>query len=309
MQGNQEKLQKIEQIVKSERVVLFMKGTPNAPQCGFSASVVQILNGLLPEYRTVNVLEDPGVRQGIKDYSSWPTIPQLFVEGEFLGGCDIVREMFASGELQKLLGVTPEKVEKPTVTITPAAAKALTDALGEAEPGDRVHISIDPRFEHSLGLAPADPNAVVVESGGIELCLDVASARRASGLVIDFVDRGGEAGFKIENPNAPPRVKRVTPRELKERLDRGERLALFDVRTPEECARAAIEGARRLDDEAVEHIGALDKETLLVFYCHRGARSHAAAEHFLEKGFKNVYNLAGGIDAWSVEVDPKVPRY
>jgi monothiol glutaredoxin len=95
--------QRIEKIIGSDRVVLFMKGDRNVPQCGFSATVVQILDTLVPEYTTVDVLSDPQVRQGIKEFSSWPTIPQLYVAGEFLGGCDIVCEMYSSGELQKVL--------------------------------------------------------------------------------------------------------------------------------------------------------------------------------------------------------------
>ena len=96
--------QRIEKIIGSDRVVLFMKGDRQRPQCGFSATVVQILDRLAPEYTTVDVLADPRIREGIKEYSSWPTIPQLYVAGEFLGGCDIVREMYASGELQQALG-------------------------------------------------------------------------------------------------------------------------------------------------------------------------------------------------------------
>ena len=91
--------QQIDQAVKSGDVVLFMKGTPQFPMCGFSGQVVQILDHLGVAYKGVNVLEDEGIRQGIKDYANWPTIPQLYVKGEFLGGCDIVREMFQSGEL------------------------------------------------------------------------------------------------------------------------------------------------------------------------------------------------------------------
>ena len=98
-----ETLRQIEDLVKSDRVVLFMKGSRSFPQCGFSATVVQILNSLVPDYKTVNVLADPTVRQGIKDYSSWPTVPQLYVDGEFVGGCDIVREMFETGELKQVL--------------------------------------------------------------------------------------------------------------------------------------------------------------------------------------------------------------
>jgi monothiol glutaredoxin len=93
----------IENEVKANDVVLFMKGTPQFPQCGFSGQVVQILDHLGVSYKGYNVLENAELRDGIKAYSNWPTIPQLFVKGEFVGGCDIVREMFQAGELQQAL--------------------------------------------------------------------------------------------------------------------------------------------------------------------------------------------------------------
>ena len=95
---------RIADIVKSNDVVLFMKGTALFPQCGFSSRAVAILDRLGVSYETVDVLQDPEVRQGIKEYSDWPTIPQLYVKGEFVGGSDIMMEMFESGELQQLLG-------------------------------------------------------------------------------------------------------------------------------------------------------------------------------------------------------------
>ena len=96
--------EKIRQQVTENRVVLYMKGTPDAPQCGFSAAAVQILEACgADEVATVNVLADADIRQGIKQFSNWPTIPQLYVDGEFVGGADIMREMYESGELQKLL--------------------------------------------------------------------------------------------------------------------------------------------------------------------------------------------------------------
>jgi monothiol glutaredoxin len=88
--------------VDGHEVVLFMKGSPVFPQCGFSAAVVQILSHLGVKFKGIDVLQDPGLRQGIKDFSSWPTIPQLYVKGEFVGGCDIVREMAETGELEQL---------------------------------------------------------------------------------------------------------------------------------------------------------------------------------------------------------------
>ena len=98
----------IQQQVAQNRVVLYMKGTPQFPQCGFSATVAEVLKRCgVTDYASVNVLQDETLRQGIKEFSNWPTVPQLYVDGEFVGGCDIVREMYQSGELQQLLAKQP----------------------------------------------------------------------------------------------------------------------------------------------------------------------------------------------------------
>ena len=95
--------ERIQQEITANPVVLFMKGTPVFPQCGFSAEIVQVLSGLGVRFKGVDVLTDPSLREGIKSFSDWPTIPQLYVKGEFVGGCDIVREMYQTGELAELL--------------------------------------------------------------------------------------------------------------------------------------------------------------------------------------------------------------
>ena len=96
-------LEQIKKTIEENNVVLFMKGTPDFPQCGFSSRVAQILHACDVDFIGVNVLSDPELRQGIKDFANWPTIPQLYIRGEFMGGCDIVTELFESGELQKML--------------------------------------------------------------------------------------------------------------------------------------------------------------------------------------------------------------
>jgi len=95
--------QKIEKLIKENDVCLFMKGTPDSPQCGFSMAVTNVLKHLNVNFNGINVLEDESMRQGIKEFSDWPTIPQLYIKGEFIGGCDIVKEMFEKGELKKVL--------------------------------------------------------------------------------------------------------------------------------------------------------------------------------------------------------------
>src|SRR5207244_1744879 len=108
--GSMDTQQRIKDQVTGNRVMLFMKGTPQFPQCGFSALAVQVLNACgVKEFGSVNVLADAEIRQGIKDYANWPTIPQLYVNGEFVGGSDIMKEMYESGELQKLLSEAPQK--------------------------------------------------------------------------------------------------------------------------------------------------------------------------------------------------------
>ncbi|MEQ9354851.1 Grx4 family monothiol glutaredoxin [Coleofasciculus chthonoplastes] len=97
--------ERIDQLINQDKIVVFMKGTKLMPQCGFSNNVVQILNTLGVSYATVNVLDDPEVRQGIKDYSNWPTIPQVYVNGEFIGGSDVMIELYQNGELQQMVEV------------------------------------------------------------------------------------------------------------------------------------------------------------------------------------------------------------
>jgi len=104
----------IKTAIESNDVMLFMKGTPQFPQCGFSSQVVQILSYLDVPFSSVNVLESDEMRNGIKEFSNWPTIPQLYVKGEFLGGCDIIREMFQSGELSAHLAENGVQVKQPT---------------------------------------------------------------------------------------------------------------------------------------------------------------------------------------------------
>jgi monothiol glutaredoxin len=306
--------QRIENVIASDRVVLFMKGTRHFPQCGFSATVSQILSKLVPEYATVNVLTDPDIRDGIKAYSEWPTIPQLYVGGKFVGGCDIVREMFQSGELQTLLGLglgtDTSKAETsnatpPKISVSPAAKQAILEAQA-GEPG-MLRLEVSPEFEHALSIDEPAPGDFQVDAGGITVLIDRPSGARADGVSIDYDTAG--SGFKIDNPNESPKVRQLSPDALKSMIDAGEPFEFFDVRTAAERDLASIPGTRLLDDNAVKHIEGLDKDVPLVFHCHHGGRSQAAAERFLRHGFSRVYNLAGGIDAWSATVDSTVPRY
>jgi monothiol glutaredoxin len=298
----------LEDLIKKNKVLLFMKGNKHFPQCGFSAQVIQILKETGTKFETVNVLQDPAVRDGIKEYSSWPTIPQLYVDGEFIGGCDIVKEMYASGDLQKKLGVEEKPIALPKVMLDDRAAKAIKDA--DEGGGDVLRLEIGPQYNYDLFFAPKKPGDIEVVANGVTIHFDRASAKKADGLNIAWVDTPDGGAFKIDNPNEPPRVKTLTAPELKKWMDEGKKFELFDVRTDEERNIAKVERARSLDSEGEKHLMALDKEsTPVVFMCHHGMRSRSAAERMLREGFKQVYNLDGGIDAWSQKVDSAVPRY
>ncbi len=305
--------QEITQTLATNDVVLFMKGSRQAPQCGFSATVVGILDSMLGDYHTVDVLSAPHIREGIKVFSSWPTIPQLYVKGEFVGGCDIIQEMMGSGELHEALGLEPIEIVIPNVTVTPSAAQALLQAAAEHGGGGReLHLSVDATYQSHLSIAPRKPSDVTATITGndadLTILLDPMSAARAEGLTIDVADTPNGMAFRVDNPNAP-RVQSMSVRELKTAIDAGEKFELLDVRTPEERAIAAIPGAALLNEAEAARIEGLPRDTRLVLHCHHGGRSQQAAEQFVSLGFQQVYNVVGGIDAWSQEIDPDVPRY
>lgn len=298
----------IEGLLSQHPVVLFMKGNRFQPQCGFSAKAVGALDMLVPEYLTVDVLQYPEIREGIKAYGNWPTVPQLYVRGELIGGSDIILEMYDSGELAEALGVEPAGDTAPRITVEPAAADIMVNAL-KANPGVAVHLKIDAGWNHQLSLNPPKPGQLTVQAGPVELAMDTLTAARADGLVIGVRESLQGQGFRFDNPKAPPPVQSLSVQELKALLDQGKPVQLFDVRSPEERAMAALPQGRILDEAAVETIDGLPKDTPLVFICHKGGRSRQAAESFRRRGYTHVSNVEGGIDAWSREIDPAMARY
>ena len=299
--------EKIETIIQQDRVVLFMKGTPKAPMCGFSSKTVGMLDSVLESYKSVDVLEDQDIREGIKVYGNWPTIPQLYIDGELVGGCDIVTAMFNSSELHEMLGVEAPDRTPPEVTITDAAAEKILEAMAGHE-GIGLHFAVDAGWQSQFNVAPAEGHEIKIETNGIEMYFDLASAQRANGAVIDWVDTLQGSGLTIHLPQAPEPVKQMSVSELKEQLENNS-IILIDVRGSEERALASLEAARAMDGETMQAIEAMSKDTALAFICHIGNRSQVAGEHFRKQGFTNVSNVVGGIDAWSKEIDPSVPEY
>lgn len=190
---------RIESILDSDRVVLFMKGTRQFPQCGFSAAAAGIVDRLVPDYTTFNVLEDEDIRQGIKDYANWPTIPQLYVEKEFVGGTDLVQELFDSGELHRMLGVSMPDPETPELKVSDEAANLIREAMRN-HPGQSLHLTVDARENARLQLGPESEGAVKTEAAGLTFYLDPLSASRADGLVVELADTPQGQGLRIHRP-------------------------------------------------------------------------------------------------------------
>lgn len=300
---------RIDSLLQANRIVLFMKGEPRAPQCGFSSKAVGALDALGTDYAHVNVLADPEIREGIKAYGDWPTIPQLYIDGELVGGSDIVEQMAHSGELHAALGLPAPDRTPPSIEITPAAAAMLRDSIAGAGAGYALQIAVDAQYRAQLQLGPVDPNAIATEVEGIRAQFDIASAPRARGLRIDWVDDARGRGLMVDNPNAPNAVKGIDAATAARMLADGA-LTLVDVRPVEERAVASVRVPFSvLDEGAAAEVEALPKDTPLAFLCHHGSRSAAAAAHFRTLGFTKLYNVEGGIDAWSQQVDAAVPRY
>ncbi len=298
----------IDDVLRNNRVVLFMKGHRQQPQCGFSAKTVAALDMLLADYLHINVLDHPEIREGIKVYGNWPTIPQLYVAGELIGGSDIVLEMFASGELAQALGIDAPQDTTPRIAVGDTAATIMRSARDQRE-GMAIHLRIDAGWQHTLNLAPLTGAELYTTAGDIDLYMDPWTASRADGLRIGLDESMQGTHFVFDNPNAPPPVGQMGVTELKARRDAGEKFELIDVRGPDEREIACIPGARGWDEETDRHLDSLSRDTLIVFCCHKGSRSQQAAEYLRRKGYRNVHNLTGGIDAWARDVDPSVRRY
>ncbi|MEM1079945.1 MAG: Grx4 family monothiol glutaredoxin [Pseudomonadota bacterium] len=289
--------QRIEQIIGSQRVVLFMKGTPQLPQCGFSAQTAGALESLIGnDYASFNVLEDPDIREGIKQYGNWPTIPQLYVDGELVGGCDIVLEMLNAGELHDLFGLEAPDRSPPDIEITPAAADKIRGFLDDY-PDQFLHFNIGADWDAQFNVGPKSGTEIEAQVGALTVLMDLNSAQRARGARIDWVSTMQGEGLKLDLPGAPPPVQDMSAATLTERLEQDDELILIDTRSEADRMQRPLAQARILDADLMAELGQSDRATPLVFACNIGQSSRAVAEHYRKEGFTEVYNLTGGVSA------------
>ena len=297
----------ISELIDNNRVVLFMKGTRSFPQCGFSATVVQILDDLVPEYHTVNVLKEPDIREGIKAVLELADHPAALRRRE-------VRRRLRHRARDVRVGRAAERARRAGAQSRRRRASWLTEAARQAvqQAGEARRAccgsSVSSRFEYELSLDEQRKGDFEIDAGGgLKLVIDRMSAKRADGISIDYSSASG-GGFRIDNPNEPARVQPLQPAELKALLEQRRAARAVDVRTRAGIRHRAHRGrraARRRGRAGSSKRSTSD--TPLVFYCHHGMRSRAAAERFVAEGFKRVFNLEGGIDAWSQAGRPLRP--
>jgi len=217
----------IDSLIQSSDVLLFLKGSRKSPQCGYSGAVVRILDHLLPDYSTVDVLRDEALREGIKAYSSWPTVPQLYVRGEFIGGCDGVRELYASGRLHRILGIDVDQVKAPTIGLTDDMDR-LTALRADGAQIDAIHTAHGQGFQIEI---PGAPRAHALSVRDLE-------RKIASGEHFELLDvRTPEEQARASLPGAVPLSEEALRRV--ESLPRSATLVFFSHRGRR--ARAAAE--------------------------------------------------------------------
>jgi monothiol glutaredoxin len=283
---------KLQTMIDSHDVVLFMKGNREQPQCGFSSRVVGVLEELEAEYQTYNVFSDPDIRSGMKDFSQWPTFPQLYVKQEFLGGCDVITEMMQSGELAPLLGITVEDVPPPTVHCSPSILALFKESLDTHDGG--IHLEVSKTFQYDLFVGPKNNAQVESSVDGVPFYFSRGSAKRADGISLDFKD-GDNGGVLIDNPNEP-KFQDIAVPDLENWLSDHPNAKVYQIGVGTD---SVLPFATVLDASAHQEIESLPKDQPIAFICMMGVRSQQAAKSLAFQGYTNILNVVGGLNAWT----------
>jgi len=304
MLNKREVEKKIQSLISEFPIVLFMKGNRENPQCGFSAEIVKILDHYVPFYETCDVLLDPDLREGIKEFSEWPTIPQLYVRKQFIGGCDIMKELHQAGALIKILGLKLTGLQVPKVSLSDSAYERCLYFLRVSYIYHAVRISVSARYAYSLQVDDLRLGDMELKYKKIQLIFSKPTASRIDGMRIEFVESEMKRGFKFINPSFPSRVKLIKVSDLKALVIKEKRFTIFDTRTQNEWDDSNIQNSKLLLGLSRNDMERISKNESIIFYCNKGKHSRAIAEKFRFNGFSNVYSLIGGIEEWNKEKKP-----
>jgi monothiol glutaredoxin len=195
----------------------------------------------------------------------------------------------------------------PQITLSDAAAEKILEAM-QGQEGIALQFQVDANWDSQFNLVPPQGNEITTHSNGVDILLDLATAQRARGATIDWVTTMQGEGLAIDLPQAPPPVNQMSVQVLAEKLKTGD-ITLVDIRGADDRARASIEGSVVLSRDMMEKLEQLPKDSEIAFLCHHGNSSQGAAEYFRKQGFTKISNVAGGINAWSLEIDSSVHTY
>ncbi len=288
--------EQVEAAISSDDVVVFMKGTREAPSCGFSAQIVEVLNHLLPNYSTFDVRNDPLLRQAVKSRSGWPTFPQLYIRGEFVGGSDIAKELFVTGELAARLGLARTELPDPELRVS----RPALDALERLAAGEPIRLELDAQGDANLSVSTKQPSDIEIPVERVRFVLDVLTASRVDGLRIDYVSEPG--GFVLTRPTtvglSAPQVAEMLASEQNAPL-------LVDCRTLAEFRQATLPKAEHLTRDLLHSLSTGAEGRRVVFFCRNGNRAQNVAEHFSIMWAKPALYLKGGLEGWIAPISER----
>lgn len=312
--------EKVKEIVESEPLVVFAKGTKEAPRCGFSARAIDIVKSLGKPFTVVDILADPTIRPALVAFSDFPTSPQLFVKGELVGGSDIVQELYQAGELQRQVYAafgeewTDEAAGEAPFEVTPPALEKLKSFRESKDEFVRVDITImGSERNHALSLeTKALPTDLRWTIDGLGFAVDPKIRGEFDKLKIDWVDNNGSQGFAVTDIGDPPKPAvpaTVSPDEALALVEDGKdgdggKVWLVDVREESEWktghAAEAILLPMSKFEQQVGEVG-FGKDDTILLYCASGGRSGMAVEQLRKQGFRKARNL-GGVANWKGEL-------
>lgn len=298
----------IEFIFNVNCVVLFMKGQLLMLQCGFLVKVVGVLQDLGVEFVYVNVLVDQEICEGIKVYGDWLIILQLYIDGELVGGSDIVLQMVVSGELSSVLGLVVLDCILLSIIVILVVVEmfkgVLVDVLGVV-----LQLFIDVGFQLNFQFVLYDEGVIVVEFNGLCVQFDLVSVCCVNGIIIDWVDDIRGKGLVIDNLNVFKLVQEISVCDVDDLVCVGN-IILVDVCLVDECEIVVVGVLFKIfDGNGCVVLEVLLKDIVLVFMCYYGGCSVQVVEQFCVLGFIKVFNVIGGINVWLEDVDNGVLKY